>query len=166
LAENIEICGQLLLNFKARVWLYGLSGNIGVGHYLVCRYRFENNRVVEDISAEVDDSLIGNRRSSRGTTKSSFRQLRERQVHILNFPADKSTSQKDQVQCLLMMFSNHIVTSCPIFPEALICGCILLLINLISPRFVDFWLCSIYSAESPCAAIYGNRGCLESGCAS
>ncbi|KAG0559122.1 hypothetical protein KC19_10G080700 [Ceratodon purpureus] len=52
------------------------------------RYRFENNRVIEDISAEVDDSLIGSRRSSRGTTKSSFRQLRERQkAHVQQFMA-------------------------------------------------------------------------------
>lgn len=57
--------------------------------YQNCRYRFENNRVVEDSSAEVDDLLVAHRRSSRGggtkgsldlSSKSSFRQLRERQV--------------------------------------------------------------------------------------
>ncbi|XP_024384467.1 AUGMIN subunit 5 isoform X1 [Physcomitrium patens] len=52
------------------------------------RYRFENNRVLEDISAEVDDSLIGRRRSDRGPSKSSFRQLRERQkAHVQQFMA-------------------------------------------------------------------------------
>jgi hypothetical protein len=57
--------------------------------YQNCRYRFENNRVVEDSSAEVDDLSVAHRRSSRGggtkgsldlSSKSSFRQLRERQV--------------------------------------------------------------------------------------
>ncbi|XP_024396569.1 AUGMIN subunit 5 isoform X2 [Physcomitrium patens] len=52
------------------------------------RYRFENNRVVEDVSGEVDDSLIGRRRSNRGTSKSSFRQLLERQkAHVQQFMA-------------------------------------------------------------------------------
>ncbi|CAK9189720.1 unnamed protein product [Sphagnum troendelagicum] len=61
------------------------------------RYRFENNRVVEDSSAEVDDLLVAHRRSSRGggtkgsldlSSKSSFRQLRERQrAHVQQFMA-------------------------------------------------------------------------------
>jgi hypothetical protein len=65
--------------------------------YQNCRYRFENNRVVEDSSAEVDDLLVAHRRSSRGggtkgsldlSSKSSFRQLRERQrAHVQQFMA-------------------------------------------------------------------------------
>lgn len=50
----------------------------------VCRYRYENNRVLEDISAEVDDLLNVHRRNPRGSTKetkNTFKQLRERQVN-------------------------------------------------------------------------------------
>ncbi|KAG0627515.1 hypothetical protein M758_2G207400 [Ceratodon purpureus] len=55
------------------------------------RYRYENNRVLEDISAEVDDLLNVHRRNPRGSSKeakNTFKQLRERQrAHAHQFMA-------------------------------------------------------------------------------
>lgn len=55
------------------------------------RYRYENNRVLEDISAEADDLLNLHRRNPRGGSKevkNTFKQLRERQrAHAFQFMA-------------------------------------------------------------------------------
>ncbi|KAH7289238.1 hypothetical protein KP509_31G065400 [Ceratopteris richardii] len=52
------------------------------------RYRYENNKIVEDVSVDADESLLLHSRSSEIGIKGTFRQLRERQkAHVQQFMA-------------------------------------------------------------------------------
>ncbi len=141
--------------------------------YQNCRYRFENNRVVEDSSAEVDDLLVAHRRSSRGggtkgsldlSSKSSFRQLRERQV--MTSPCYLCVAMRIIFCSVTFDFAGTDPNCLP--SKVLLC-------NLLDMQWVLFllWkdqsgLCILTQlvlivAESTCSAVYGNRGCVKPG---
>lgn len=52
------------------------------------RYRYENNRIIEDVSVDSDESLLLQSRGSKIGIKGTFQQLRERQrAHVQQFMA-------------------------------------------------------------------------------
>eukprot|EP00250_Pteridium_aquilinum_P000743 c10900_g1_i1 orf=227-2737(+) len=52
------------------------------------RYRYENNRIIEDVSVDADESLLLQSRGNKVGVKGAFRQLRERQrAHVQQFMA-------------------------------------------------------------------------------
>lgn len=52
------------------------------------RYKYENNRIIEDVSVDTDESLLSHSRGNKVGVKGTFRQLRERQrAHVQQFMA-------------------------------------------------------------------------------